>query len=62
MTMKTKTKKALLWYGIFTTASILNQTESFRKDAVVTGVVYCLWAILLTVSYLYFKETKWDED
>ncbi len=58
--MKMKTKKALLWYGIFMTASILNQTESFRKDATVTGVVYCLWAILIAVSYAYFKETEWD--
>lgn len=58
--MTMKTKKALLWYGIFTTASILNQTESFKKDIVVTGVVYCLWAILIAVSYAYFKETEWE--
>ena len=59
--MKTKTEKALLWYGIFMTASILNQTESFRKDAVVTGVVYCLWTILLIITFRHFKETKWED-
>lgn len=58
--MKTKTEEALVWYGIFMTASILNQTESFRKDAVVTGVVYCLWAVLLIITFMHFKETKWD--
>lgn len=58
--MTTKTEKALTWYGIFMTASILNQTESFKKDIVVTGVVYCLWAILIAVSYAYFKEMEWD--
>lgn len=58
--MKMKTKKALTWYGIFMTASILNQTESFKKDIVVMGIVYCLWAILIALSYAYFKETEWD--
>lgn len=59
--MTMKTKKALVWYGIFMTASILNQTESFRKDAVVTGVVYCLWAVLLIITFMHFKETKWED-
>ena len=58
--MKTKTEKTLTWYGIFMTASILNQTESFRKDVTVTGVVYCLWAILIVVSYMHFKESECD--
>lgn len=58
--MKMKTKKALTWYGIFMTASILNQTESFKKDIIVTGVVYILWLILIAVTYMYFKETKWE--
>lgn len=57
-----KTKKALLWYGLFTTASILNQSESFRKDVLVTGVVYSLWAVLLIITFMHFKETKWEED
>nr|DAK14244.1 MAG TPA: hypothetical protein [Caudoviricetes sp.] len=59
--MTMKTKKTLVWYGIFMTASILNQTESFRKDAVVAGVVYCLWAVLLIITFIHFKETKWED-
>nr|DAS40441.1 MAG TPA: hypothetical protein [Caudoviricetes sp.] len=58
--MTTKTEKALTWYGIFMTASILNQTESFKKDIIVTGIVYILWLILIAVTYMYFKETKWE--
>lgn len=60
MTMKTKTKKILMWYGIFMTASILNQTKSFKEDFVVAGVVYCLWAVLLIITFMHFKESKWD--
>jgi hypothetical protein len=55
-----KTKKAFVWYGIFMTASILNQTKSFKEDFVVAGVVYCLWAVLLIITFMHFKESKWD--
>lgn len=55
-----KLRKTLVWYGIFMTASILNQTESFKKDIIVTGVVYSLWLILIAITYMYFKETKWE--
>lgn len=59
--MTMKTKKALVWYGIFMIASILNQTKSFKEDFVVAGVVYCLWAVLLIITFMYFKETKWED-
>ena len=58
--MTTKTKKALVWYGIFITALILNQTKSFADDIVVKIVVHGLWITLVAVTYMYFKETKWD--
>jgi hypothetical protein len=58
--MTTKTKKTLVWYGVFITALILNQTKSFKEDLVVMGVVYSLWIILIAVTYMYFKETKWE--
>lgn len=59
--MTMKTKKVLVWYGIFMTALILNQTKSFEEDFVVAGVVYCLWAILLIITFMHFKETKWED-
>lgn len=58
--MTTKTKKALVWYGIFITALILNQSKSFADDIVVKTVVHGLWVILGAVTYMYFKELKWD--
>lgn len=58
--MTMKTKKALVWYGIFITALILNQTKSFADDIIVKVVVHVLWVILGAVTYMYFKETKWD--
>lgn len=58
--MTIKTKKALVWYGIFITALILNQTKSFANDIVVKVVVHGLWVTLVAVTYMYFKETKWD--
>lgn len=58
--MTTRLKKSLVWYGIFITALILNQTKSFKEDFVVAGVVYCLWAVLLIITFMHFKETKWD--
>lgn len=58
--MTMKTKKALIWYGIFITALILNQTKSFADDIVVKIVVHGLWITLVAVTYMYFKETKWD--
>ena len=58
--MTMKTKKALVWYGIFITALILNQTKSFADDITVKVVVHGLWVTLVAVTYMYFKETKWD--
>ena len=58
--MTTRLKKSLVWYGIFITALLLNQTKSFKEDFVVAGVVYCLWAVLLIITFMHFKETKWD--
>lgn len=58
--MKTKTKKALVWYGIFITALILNQTKSFADDLVVKVVVHGLWIALVAMTWVYFKESKWD--
>ena len=36
--MTTRLKKSLVWYGIFITALILNQTKSFADD--ITAVSY----------------------
>lgn len=58
--MKTKTKKALVWYGISIVALVLNQTKSFADDIVIKVVVHTLWVILGAVTYMYFKESKWD--
>lgn len=58
--MTTRLKKSLVWYGIFITALILNQTKSFADDITVKIVVHTLWVILGAVTYMYFKESKWD--
>nr|DAR96685.1 MAG TPA: hypothetical protein [Caudoviricetes sp.] len=58
--MTTKTKKSLVWYGTFITALILNQTKSFADDITVKVVVHGLWVVLGAVTYMYFKESKWD--
>ena len=58
--MTMKTKKALVWYGIFIVALVLNQTKSFADDIVVKVVVHALWIVLGAVTYMYFKESKWD--
>lgn len=58
--MKTKTKKALVWYGIFIVALVLNQTKSFADDITVKVVVHGLWIALVAMTWVYFKETKWD--
>jgi hypothetical protein len=55
-----KTKKSLVWYGIFIVALVLNQTKSFADDITVKVVVHGLWIILGAVTYMYFKESKWD--
>ena len=59
--MTTKTKKTLVWYGVFITALILNQTKSFTDDIVIKVVVHVLWVILGAVTYMYFKESEWDQ-
>ena len=58
--MTMKTKKALVWYGTFIVALVLNQTKSFADDITVKVVVHVLWVILGAVTYMYFKESKWD--
>ena len=58
--MTTRLKKSLVWYGIFITAPILNQTKSFADDITVKVVVHGLWVILGAVTYVYFRESKWD--
>lgn len=58
--MKTKTKKALVWYGIFIVALVLNQTKSFADDITVKVVVHALWVALVAMTWVYFKESKWD--
>ena len=58
--MTMKTKKTLVWYGIFITALILNQTKSFADDITVKVVVHALWVVLGVVTYMYFKEGDWE--
>lgn len=58
--MKTKTKKALVWYGTFIVALVLNQSKSFADDITVKVVVHGLWVVLGAVTYMYFRESKWD--
>ena len=58
--MTTRLKKSLVWYGIFITALILNQTKSFADDITVKVVVHGLWVVLGAVTWLFFKESKWD--
>lgn len=58
--MTMKTKKSLVWYEIFIVALVLNQTKSFADDITVKVVVHGLWIILGAVTYMYFKESKWD--
>jgi hypothetical protein len=55
-----KTKKSLVWYGTFITALILNQTKSFADDITVKVVVHGLWIALVAMTWVYFKESKWD--
>ncbi len=58
--MTIKTKKALVWYGTFIVALVLNQTKSFADDIIVKVVVHALWVILGAVTYVYFKEGDWE--
>ena len=58
--MTMKTKKALVWYGTFIVALVLNQTKSVADDITVKVVVHGLWVVLGAVTYMYFKESKWD--
>ena len=58
--MTTRLKKSLVWYGIFITALILNQIKSFADDITVKVVVHTLWIVLGAVTWLFFKESKWD--
>lgn len=58
--MTMKTKKSLVWYGIFITALILNQTKSFADDITVKIVVHTLWILLGAVTYMYFREGDWE--
>ena len=58
--MTMKTKKALVWYGTFIVALVLNQSKAFTEDIIVKIVVHVLWVILGAVTYMYFKESEWD--
>ena len=58
--MTMKTKKALVWYGTFIVALVLNQSKAFTEDIIVKVVVHVLWVILGAVTYMYFKESEWD--
>lgn len=58
--MTTRLKKSLVWYGIFITALILNQTKSFADDITVKVVVHTLWIVLGAVTYMYFREGDWE--
>ena len=58
--MTTKSKKTLLWYGIFITALTLNQSKAFTEDFIVKIFVHGLWIALVAVTYVYFKEKEWD--
>jgi len=55
-----KTKKALVWYGTFIVALVLNQSKSFADDIVVKTVVHGLWIALVAMTWVFFKESKWD--
>ena len=58
--MTMKTKKALVWYGTFIVALVLNQSKAFTEDIIVKIVVHVLWVILGAVTYMYFKEGDWE--
>lgn len=58
--MTMKTKKALVWYGTFIVALVLNQSKAFTEDIIVKIVVHALWVILGAVTYMHFKESEWD--
>ena len=58
--MTMKTKKALVWYGTFIVALVLNQSKAFTEDIIVKTVVHALWITLVAMTWIYFKESKWD--
>ena len=58
--MTVRTKKALVWYGTFIVALVLNQSKAFTEDIIVKVVVHGLWTALVAMTWVYFKESKWD--
>lgn len=58
--MTTRLKKSLVWYGTFIVALVLNQSKAFTEDIIVKIVVHGLWIALVAMTWVYFKETKWD--
>lgn len=54
-------KKMILWYEIFATALILNQTKSFSQDILVKAATYGLWILLIFITYIFYKETEWED-
>lgn len=58
--MTTKFKKITLWYSVFILAVILNQSSAARKDNIVMAVAYGLWILLITITFIYFKEGDWE--
>ena len=58
--MITKSKKTLLWYSIFALALRLNQSGAMKNDIKVLITSYGLWILLIILTWIYFKESKWD--
>lgn len=58
--MTMKTKKALVWYGTFIVALVLNQSKAFKEDIIVAVVVHSLWITLVAMTWIYYKESEWD--
>ena len=54
-------KKMILWYTIFIAALVLNQTKAFSQDVLVKITTYGLWILLIFVTYVFYKETEWED-
>lgn len=54
-------KKMILWYTIFIAALVLNQTKAFSQDVLVKITTYRLWILLIFITYVFYKETKWED-
>ena len=54
-------KKMILWYTIFIAALVLNQTKAFSQDILIKAVTYGLWTLLIFITYVFYKETRWED-